>query len=192
MITIRQIEKLWNARAYEKLLQALTSFRPESFLQSQPRESFCAPAAAMALIRLDELDLSDHPICEKFLRTLIATQDRDGGWCDAPTTALCIRAMTLTSGNGPCVVAALTYLASLQKTEGVWPRVPIRRTDADALGSAFILYQLAERSDFRAAVRFEDAVDWFAMNQLSLDGAARQMWLYATNRCRAERQARAA
>jgi hypothetical protein len=55
---------------------------------------------------------------------------------------------------------------------------------ADAPTSAFILLQLGEHDVFRNAVRFDDAVDWFALNGKTLDPQTRQLWSHASARSR--------
>src|SRR5438270_711757 len=92
MITVKQMERAWNARQYERLYRDLLAFRPEATLRMDFESGWAAPAAAMALIRMDELSQSHLPLFGKLLRALIATQQQDGGWGDVTTTALCLRA----------------------------------------------------------------------------------------------------
>jgi hypothetical protein len=99
------------------------------------------------------------------------------------TTALSLRALLQCQGTGPTIDRALTYLANLQKSEGIWPNVPLRRLPADPYVSAFILYQLAPYPEFRAAVRFFEAVNWFEFNEASLDAESRTLWDRASHRC---------
>lgn len=185
MITVRQIERCWTARRYEKLFGLLIGHRPEGSYMFDLTEARSVPAAAMALIRLDELGQTHVPLYGRLLRALLASQNvNDGGWGDPAVTALCLRALMNGRGNGVAVDAGLHYLAGLQKTEGAWPTVPIRRFPADAAASAFILYQLADRPSFRAAVRFDDAVRWFETHRCGLDADGRRWWDYCRQRCR--------
>lgn len=182
MITLRHIERLWNNQQYDRLLEELMSVRPEgnSGLKLQ------VPAvAAIALLRLEELNQSQTPLSTRLLRFLIAQQQSDGGFIDPATTALCLRALFSHDGQGCTIDRGLEYLANLQKTEGIWPEEPIRRFPADPLASAFILYQLAPFPRFRSAVRFFDAVDWFTTHHAQLDPATRRLWNYASARCNA-------
>ena len=55
---------------------------------------------------------------------------------------------------------------------------------ADAFTSAFILFQLASHAEFRRAVRFADAVDWFSANAPAMDTEAKRLWDRCAARCR--------
>jgi hypothetical protein len=183
MITVRQIERLWSGKAYEKLFRELLAARPEASLRLEMELGRSTPAAALALIRLDELSQSFVPLYDRLLRTLLNDQQGDGGWGDPMTTALCLRALMCGQGNGLAVDRGLMYLAQMQKPEGIWPNVPIRRMPADPYVSAFILLQLGESLAFRQAVRFFEALNWFETNESALDPEARKLWDRASLRC---------
>src|SRR3989442_15827516 len=100
MITVKQIERAWNARQYERLFRELMACRPEADLNLEFDGGWAAPAAAMAVIRLDELSQSHVPACAMLIRCLIASQQSDGGWGDLTTTALCLRALLCGNGHG--------------------------------------------------------------------------------------------
>jgi hypothetical protein len=184
MITVRQIERAWSARTYEKLFLELSFGRAESVFRLDRDAARACPAAAMSVIRLDELSQSHVPLCGKLLRAILAAQDTDGGWGDAMTTALCVRALSCSQGDGVAIQRGLAYLSNLQKAEGIWPAVPLRRMPADALVSAFVLYELAGFDRFREAVRFEAAVHWFEQNEPKLDAQSQDLWRRARHRCR--------
>jgi hypothetical protein len=190
MITIRQIERAWTARTYEKLFRDLVAGRPEAAFRFELEQGRAIPAAAMAVVRLDELSQSHVPLCGTLLRAVIAGQEKDGGWGDAMTTALCLRALLCSEGAGVAIERGLRYLANLQKAEGVWPAVPLRRMPADGYVSAFVLYELGDVAGFRAAVHFDDAVAWFAANEHALDGETARLWARAQHRCRVRVAAR--
>jgi hypothetical protein len=193
MITIRQIERAWNDRTYEKLFRWLVATRPESTFRFEQEQGRAIPAAAMSVIRLDELSQSYVPLYAKLVRAVIAGQESDGGWGDPMTTALCVRALLCGSGDGVAVERGLQYLANLQKAEGAWPAVPLRRMPADGYVSAFILYELGDNPRFRDAVQFDAALKWFEQNESMLNFDARRLWDRAKLRCRAgsaERRAR--
>src|SRR5439155_22413008 len=78
--------------------------------------------------------------------------------------------------SGRSVDLALSYLATLQKDEGIWPNEPIRRMPADPYVSAFILLQLSDSPRFRNSVRFDDALHWFEQNEPTLDLPTRKLW----------------
>jgi hypothetical protein len=189
MQTVKQIERLWNARRYEVLLAQLVACRADAefatLLQSGP---MAVPAAAMGIVRLDELGQSGVPLYHKLLICLLAAQESDGGWGDPTLTALCLRALLGSRGAGEAIDRGLTYLATLQKEEGIWPRIPIRRMPGDALTSAIVLYQLSHEPRFREAVAFDDAVQWFDLNISQLDPQARKLWYSVRLRCGINRE----
>lgn len=187
MITVRQIDRAWTARTYEKLFRELTAARPESGFRFHHEQGRATPAAAMGVIRLDELSQSHVPLYAKLLRAVLASQEADGGWGDAMTTALCLRALQCGNGDGAAIERGLAYLSNLQKTEGVWPAVPLRRMPADGYTSAFVLLQLGDNPRFRDAVRFADAVAWFESREATLDPTTRALWDRARHRCRVNR-----
>src|SRR4051812_47591535 len=103
MITWKQIERQWQAGDYSKLLGELTTGRPEASPRMQLSLGRALPAAAMAVIRMDELSQSYLPICAKMMRTVLSSQDSDGGWGDPMTTALCLRALLVGNGHGVAI-----------------------------------------------------------------------------------------
>ena len=72
MITIRQIERAWTARTYEKLFRELVSNRPEASFRFEHEQGRAIPAAAMAVIRLEELSQSHTPLAAKLVRAVQA------------------------------------------------------------------------------------------------------------------------
>jgi hypothetical protein len=183
MMTVRQIERLWNAKAYEKLAHHLLAARQEGRfgLEEVDRPSF---AAALAIIRLDEFNQSYHPLYTTLVRALLAAQDRDGGWGDPPTTGICLRALLIGRGDGAAIERGLGYLATLQKDHGIWPAGPLRRMPEDPAASLFILYQLADNPRFRQAIRFADALNWFAENNSMLSSECQRLSAWASLRWR--------
>lgn len=184
MITVRQVERDWEGRKYEKLLAALTATRPEGMFPFDTAGGRMVPAAAMALVRLDELNQSHVPLYGRLVRALLASQSSgDGGWLDPALTAFCVRGLAAGRGNGVSIERGLDYLADLQKSDGLWPAGPIRRMVADPCASAFILYQLGDNPRFRDAVRFDNAVRWFEAHACRLDSEAKAWWQLARMKC---------
>ena len=182
MMTVRQIERLWTGRFYDRLLGDLLANRPEQAIRPRAGGSALLAAAA-AMIRLDELSQSDAPIFTLLLRTLLAAQDADGGWGDLLTTPWAIRALLVDAGAGAALERGLAFLASLQQVDGIWPGIPIRRLPADPWISACILFHLGDSPRFRASVRLPDAVKWFARSASALDPDTRSIWELARPRC---------
>ena len=183
MQTVRQIERFFVARQYDRLARDLLLARPESSARLMAELAQPAPAAALALIRLDELHQAHHPFCDKLLRTILSSQEADGGWGDPVSTAVCLRALLLNRGAGTSVHRALEHLACLQRTDGAWPNEPIRRLPGDPFVTAFILFQLADSPAFAQSVHLDDALNWLAQNEPK-DGESRRLWERATLRCR--------
>jgi hypothetical protein len=184
MTTVRHLEKLWQSKAYTKLVRELLAGRPENSLRLASELTTPLAAAALALIRLDELGQSHVALAGKLLRTILLSQDADGGWSEPMTSTLCLRALLTGRGDGVSIERGFTYLANLQKPQGIWPREPIRRLPADAFVSAFVLYQLGAIDRFRSAVRFPDAIAWFEANERALDPESRRLWDHARLRAR--------
>lgn len=182
MTTVKQIERTWTAKHFDRLLQDLCAGRPEGGLCRQLR--VIPAASAMAMIRLDELSQSHVPLFSRLVRTLLHTQEADGGWGDPMTTALCLRALMLDHGDGEAIERGLAYLAHLQKDSGAWPAGPIRRMVEDVPTTAFLLYQLGDQPAFRRRVRFEDAVAFLAAREHSAGPDSRPLCHRAAARCR--------
>jgi hypothetical protein len=183
MTTVRQIERLWTSKSYGRLFRSLLAGRPETSPRLEMELGRSIPAAALAMIRLDELSQSYVRLYTGLLQTVLSDQHSDGGWGDPMTTALCVRALMCDRGHGSSIDRGLQYLANMQKTEGIWPNVPIRRMPADAFASAFVLHQLGDKPQFRNAIRFSDALNWFESNESSLDTETRKLWDRASVRC---------
>jgi hypothetical protein len=179
MLTTRYIEKLWDGRQYQRILDELMAPRLEQAAIEDLKQSPAAASAALALIRLEELHQVHAPLCPRLIRSLVALQEADGGWGDVAVTALCLRALSLQNGRGVAIERGMAYLAALQQTDGIWPKIPIRRMPADALVSAFVLFQLADHPEFRDAVDFGAAFGWFESHRWALDPAAKALWDHA-------------
>src|SRR4051794_5966612 len=187
MITVRQIERLWENRQYDRLTTELLGNRAEDSARLRAYLSGSLPAAALALIRLDELNQAHAALAQKLIRRLLVSQSADGGWDDPLVTSLCARALMSAGGQGAAIDRALAHLADLQKTEGIWPKEPIRRLGADAYVSSFILFQLGGVAQFRQTVRLDDAVHWFESHSDRLDADTRRLWELAALKCRVRR-----
>lgn len=179
MLTVRHLERLWNARRYPQLLQELIVWRVEAPLAGDLGDQPAIASAALALVRLDELHQSHVPLAGKLCRALIAAQQPSGGWGSAMLTSLCLRALMLDHGSGVVIERGLAYLASLQQGDGLWPRIAGGRMPSDALTSAFVLLQLGDQEPFRLAVRFDDACEYFEMNRAGAQAAAKALWSHA-------------
>ena len=136
------------------------------------------------MIRLDELNQTHAPLFSKLVRTVLASQDRDGGWRDAATTSLCLRALLIDGGHGTAVDAGMRYLTLLQREDGAWPKEPLRRMPPDGFTTALVLFELGDRPEFRGAVRSKDAAAWLDRHAAELDAETKRLWGLASLRCR--------
>ena len=183
MITLRQIERLWNAREYNRLTRELLAFRVEDSARLRASLDGATAAAALGLIRLEELNQAYATIALKFVRCIIASQDSQGGWDSPALTSLCIRALLTSSGHGLVIDRGIAHLAELQKSDGSWPREAIRRLAPDSFTTAFVLFSLGSSTLFRNAVRIEQAVTSFAGERgMEMDAITRRLWSHAVTR----------
>ncbi|HEX8341916.1 MAG TPA: hypothetical protein VF624_13500 [Tepidisphaeraceae bacterium] len=144
MLTLRQIERLWQLRAYPRLIDELCTGRAEAVGGIRQLVQGPLAAAALTVIRLSELCQGNHPRVAAMVRYICAGRNADGGFGSAVTTALCLRALAGDRGTGPVVDGALAHLAQLQREDGEWPREANNRFPGDPAVTAFVLLQLAE------------------------------------------------
>src|SRR5437867_8980770 len=126
MITIRHIQRLFSHHQHPRLYRELIAGRPEATLGLEGVLARVVPIAALGMIRLDELSQSHTSMYRRLLNVVLTAQQPDGGWGDAMTTALAVRALLAGGGQGPAVDRGLAHLAGLQKEESLWPRETLR------------------------------------------------------------------
>src|SRR5947208_3531111 len=158
MITIKQLQRLWASGNYDAISRLCLEMRPESSTRLIMLLGESIPAAALMVIRMDELGQSYHPFASQLIRALLKSQETDGGWHDPLTSALALKALLASRGRGLAIERAIAYLASLQKDDGLWPKDPLRRMPADPYISAMILFLLADDPGFTSAIRSKDAL----------------------------------
>ena len=176
MLTVRHLEREWNSGAFARLMRELLAARGEGSPAVMSELSRPVPAAAMVMIRLEELGQAHVPLFSKLLKTVLSAQNADGGWKDPLTTALVLRALRLSGGTGPAIDRGLQYLAQLQKDDGLWPAEPIRRMAGDAFVTAWILFHLGNDSVFRRVIRLDDALAAMELLEPSLSPEAKRLW----------------
>lgn len=159
MMTVRQIERYWQLQAYDRLIDELCAGRAEATGGIRQLFRGSMAAAALAVIRLDELNQSYHPLVAKLIRFLLAGQSPDGGWGDAVLTALGLRALSRGAGTGVAVERALQCLKNLRRDDGEWPAEPFRRFEGDPAVTAFVLFELAEMRSPSARALIADTLD---------------------------------
>lgn len=144
MLTIKQAERFWGLKAYERLIDELCVGRAEAV--GGIRQLIHGPqaAAALTVIRMHELLQSYQPFVTRMVRYLIENQQSDGGLTDPVTTALAMRALATDRGAGKALEAAIGFLGHIQRDDGEWPREPLKRMPGDPAVTAFVLLQLVE------------------------------------------------
>jgi hypothetical protein len=176
MITVRQLERFWQEKAFDRMSRLCIEMRPESSVRLAIETSRAVPAAALAVIRLDELSQSHAPFCGKMIRTILAGQEADGGWGDVITTALCLRALACNSGQGPAIDRGFDYLRSLQKDDGSFPKVPLRRMPGDAFTTALVAYYLIDDPRAAGALDLDAALAYLELTETELDSETIRVW----------------
>src|SRR5688500_14965519 len=184
MMTVRMIERTYGTRDFSRLLHDLTSHRADALIRWDAQAARPTLAAAMGAIRIDELSQAHHPFCGKLLQIILSAQEADGGWGDPLSSALCLRALLASKGNGVALERGLSYLAALQQEDGAFPAGPFRRMPADAHVTAAVMYLLAEFPLAWEVVRMSSAADWLDTHIQTMDDATRVLWRHASLRCR--------
>jgi hypothetical protein len=182
MITVRQIQRLWDGRRFDELTAELLNLRVEDSPRLRTLLSGSLPAAALGLIRLDELNQAHNPLAQQFVRRILGSQAADGGWDDPLISALCVRALLTSRGHGLAIDRAVQALADLQKSDGAWPKEPIRRLAEDAYTTVFVLFAIGSHEPFRQAARVADALRWVSQNEPNFDPTTAKLWSHASLR----------
>jgi hypothetical protein len=138
------------------------------------------PAAALAMIRLEELNQSHAPLYARLLRKVLAGQESDGGWGDPLATALVLRALLGCDGTGPAVDGAIDYLAALQKENGTWPCEPFRRMPPDVFVTTFIIHSLGGELRFQMAIRTDASLEYLDRHATE-DASAGRLYAHLAN-----------
>ncbi|MFT3786099.1 MAG: hypothetical protein QM770_08035 [Tepidisphaeraceae bacterium] len=185
MTTIRQINGMMNDGQTRKLVQELTRYRADvPAAVAGDLEGSPVAAAALAAIRLLEIDQTHMPVFTQLLGRLLKTQTADGSWDDGDpfVTALAARALLGWPETRPAALRAIAFLTGLQRDDGSFPRTGPRRLPGDALATAFVLVQLAEFADFAESIRLGAALFWLGQNRHSLSPDCRSLARNAVSR----------
>lgn len=159
MTTVRQMDGMWTDGQGKKLFAELSKFRPDvpEFLTTELGGSAVA-AAALSMIRLQELSQTRTPLYRALLARLTVTQQPDGGWGDTLATVLAARALLNDAEGRSAGMKAVVLLSGLQLEDGTFPRTTSRRIAGDTLATAFFLAHLVRIPDVANRIRLEAAV----------------------------------
>src|SRR5208282_2023285 len=103
MMTVRQMQRLWDSRQYSRLVDDLTAQRVEGLAVQELSARPAVAAAAWGLIRLEELNQPQAQLGRAWIAAILTRQESDGGWGDVAVTALCLRALSLWQGQGEAI-----------------------------------------------------------------------------------------
>lgn len=185
MTTVRQIGGLWQEGQTGKLMAQLAQYRGDlpDWLAADLAGNPTA-VAAVALIRLAELDQTHTPAAANLTRKLLADQLPDGGFGDTLVTALAVRALRLLIAPAAKSAAGrgLAHLTALQQDDGSFPREPLRRMPACPTTTAFVLVQLGADPVAAAQLRVEAALS--TLNHRKTDARQSQLAKLALLRTR--------
>jgi hypothetical protein len=159
MTTVRQIDGMWTDGQGRKLFSELSKFRPDvpEFLAGDLGILPIA-AAALSMIRLQELNQTRTQLYRALLARVLVTQDADGGWGDTLATVLAARALLNDPEGRSAGLKAVILLSNFQLDDGTFPRTLARRLAGDTLATAFVLAHLARMSEVANRVRVEAAI----------------------------------
>ena len=85
MMTVRQMQRLWDTRQFNRLASDISAQRIEGLAAQELADHPAIAAAAWGLIRLEELNQPQAPLCRILINTLLARQEPDGGWGMLPS-----------------------------------------------------------------------------------------------------------
>ena len=177
MLTIRQVDRLWQLQAYSRLIDELCAGRAEATGGIRQLISGPVAAAALVVVRMDELHQGHLPQVSKAVRYILSMQEADGGWGDVVTTALCVRALARSSGTGPAIERGLTLIQALRRDDGEWPREPFKRFEGDPAVTAFVIRQLVETRTDAATALVKSTIDRLTTEEPAVTPGDRQMEL---------------
>ncbi len=189
MLSINLIERLFESKRYDRLLESVAENGMGLPLVLRVRLSQSDTSAiALALRRLVDLTYGPTALAQRMANALIARQRPDGSFDSDPlVTATAIAALhQFTSSQadnaGPAeqtLARAMASLAAAQCNDGLF-NSPSDRSDEDrALTAAFILFLLADDEAFRLSVCIADLLGWFEQHHDQLATHTGRLWRMA-------------
>ena len=159
MTTIRQIQSLFSDGQHGKLIADLSQYRADLPMELvDALGGSTTAAAAMAAIRLQELNQQRTTLYRALIARLIGGQESNGGWGDALVTSLVIRTLIADPDGRAAAIRGIILLAGIQRDDGSVSRDLVRRLPGDAVATAFVLAHLSRNPEFAARFRVEAAI----------------------------------
>jgi hypothetical protein len=187
VLTVNNIQKLFDAKAYGRLLNAVAGNGLE-LPRALGARLARVPAGAVALGLRRVVELTYHPtdLSGRMAQFLIATQDRDGSFeRDPVVTAMAAAAWgrmlaEQPAGATPQIVAAkehaLGALALMQQDDGLFDTSADWTCADRALTGAFVFYTLADDEAFGKAVNIAALWRWFEQRHRTLERDTERLW----------------
>ena len=152
MLTISMLGRLWRTARYRQIVRQVCEGRPEGCLSLDDRLGGPTGAAALALLRLGELNQFRLPLAAELRERVLMSQAGDGGWGTtssgkAMLTALCVRSLgdvsratasAMEERNGAAVRRGMDWLAG-----------SVNRWGEDPFECGFVLLELGRNEAFR-------------------------------------------
>jgi hypothetical protein len=189
MITVRQIERLFQARDYKRLMVQCAAGRvehnpPAGGAIGHDRQvdfgdgcgsTLPAVASAVAVLRLDELNQGHAPVVRSLLAEVLRLQRPDGSWGDPVSTVLCWRALVRGGVQPARAELAIDWLASHQREDGGWASGASSRMPSDLPTTAIVLLHLASEISGHDRVRLDEARELLGRWEIDLDDPHRRL-----------------
>lgn len=198
MLSVTQIQKLFNSRDHARMLTSLADNGTALPLPLQARLTQPAATAGLGLRRLTELSYGPTALSRDMTDALLDTQLPDGSFTgpvghDPLTTAAAAAGLAAVlreqrslpgAATDPRVAQALDHalaaLAGMQDAQGLFLHSDDRTKQDRALTSAFVLFLLARLPGFRETCRFADLMTWFDERADRLDEETAQLYHMAS------------
>lgn len=189
MISVNLIQRLFETRRHEQLLDAIAANGMELPLPLRARlaQTDIAPVA-LGLKRVTELTYGPTALTSTMTRYLLDRTQNSADYSRDPLATAAVAAALADPGNGmqsadddaeQARYAAIAALAGMQADDGLFTSPDDRSEQDRALVAAFVLLLLAGDETFRLAVRTADLFNYFDEREDRLDRATERLWRMA-------------
>lgn len=185
MLSVNLIQRLFETRRFEQLLEAVASNGLELPLPLRARlaQTNIAPIA-LGLRRVADLTYGPTTLSRAMTDTLVASSRSQLGEPTDPLTAATLAAaFAVAADHDPeaqqARYDAVAALAAMQGEDGLFHFADDRSEQDRALVAAFVLFLLAGDEAFRLHVRMADLLDYFDQHHEHLDRPTERLWRMA-------------